>query len=176
MVVLPPTNLGYLEIGLGKESQFAAQIQVVFLLICIERTEAKSQERHLNWHGSELGGNHILSLSYIHDQILVQRRRPGRKEYSSSPQVYKEANYLGTHQRKGRSLLEVSQLLELQKDVREPIRIFLNYDTVGNSHYRDCRSVGDVVKMNVPNHSPQEKNMAVMGPPKERSRADSPIS
>lgn len=119
----------------------------MFLLICIEGTEAKSQERHLHWHGSELGGNHILSHSCIHDQILDQRRRPGRKEYSVSPQVYKEANYLETHQRKGRTLLGVSQLLELQKDVREPIRIFLNYDAVGHSHDRDCRSVGDVVKV-----------------------------
>lgn len=28
-------------------------------------------------------------------------------------------------------------------------------------------------QMNVPNHSPQEKNMVVMGPPKERSISDS---
>ncbi|KAE9457065.1 hypothetical protein C3L33_11022, partial [Rhododendron williamsianum] len=33
-----------------------------------------------------------------------------------------------------------------QINEKQPIRIYLNYDAVGHSHDRDCRSVGDIVK------------------------------
>lgn len=116
------------------------------LLFWIDGSDAKSQEHHLHLQGLEFGEKGALSHSCIHDQILDQKRRPGHKEYSITPQVYKEDNFLGTHQGKGRTLLGVSQLLE-QRDPREPIRIYLNYDAVGHSHDRDCHSVGDVVKV-----------------------------
>lgn len=83
-----------------------------------------------------------LTHSCIHDEILHQRRRPGRKEYSVTPQVYEES-YL-SQIRKGRSLLEASSS---QSDAKQPIRIYLNYDAVGHSHDRDCQNVGDIVKV-----------------------------
>ncbi|KAK6115379.1 hypothetical protein DH2020_007648 [Rehmannia glutinosa] len=49
-------------------------------------------------------------------------------------------------QRRGRALLGVPELSRKQNDSKQPIRIFLNYDAVGHSSDRDCRSVGDIVK------------------------------
>lgn len=70
------------------------------------------------------------SHSCIHDKISVQRR------YSISPQVYED-------NRKGRALLALSD----DADTRQPIRIYLNYDAVGLSPDRDCRTSGQIVKV-----------------------------
>ncbi|KAK4599659.1 hypothetical protein RGQ29_009626 [Quercus rubra] len=71
----------------------------------------------------------IASHACIHDQIIEQRRRPGLKVYSVTPQVYKESDTSKPLHQKG---------------------IYLNYDAVGHSPDRDCRRVGDVVKLGEP--------------------------
>ena len=48
---------------------------------------------------------------------------------------------------KERVLLSVSKFSEVQEDVKEPIRIYLNHDVVGHSLDKDCRNVGDIVKL-----------------------------
>ena len=92
------------------------------------------------------GRDYYLSHSCIHDEILHQRRRPGRNEYSVTPQVYQESNLLSSPKR-GRALLSISSPHLPEKDVKQPIRIYLNYDAVGHSPDRDCRSIGDIVKV-----------------------------
>lgn len=91
----------------------------------------------------------ILSHSCIHDQIIEQRKRPGRKVYSVSAQVYLEPDISKTLKRRGRALLGVSELPKGQTDAKKPIRIYLNYDAVGHSSDRDCRNVGDIVKASI---------------------------
>ena len=87
------------------------------------------------------GRDYYLSHSCIRDEILHQRRRLGRKE------VYHESNLLSSHHRRGRALLSISSPPLPEKDVKQPIRIYLNYDAVGHSPDRDCRSIGDTVKV-----------------------------
>ncbi|CAA6663041.1 unnamed protein product [Spirodela intermedia] len=72
----------------------------------------------------------VFLHSCIHDEILQKRRNPGRKEYSVSPQVYSRSDLLK----------------DFEKNSRQPIRIFLNYDSLGHSQDRDCRDAGDIVK------------------------------
>ncbi|GMP45085.1 hypothetical protein CsSME_00013738 [Camellia sinensis var. sinensis] len=119
--------------------------EIVLILLWLEATCAKSQEHQL-WQGTEKGDENIISHSCIHDEILEQRRRPGRKVYSVTPQVYEGSGISKTLHRKGRALLGISKSLEQQNDVKQPIRIYLNYDAVGHSTDRDCRNVGDIVK------------------------------
>ncbi|PKA49613.1 leishmanolysin [Apostasia shenzhenica] len=110
----------------------------------------KSEEEMLP-QGPEAGsGGFYLSHSCIHDEILHQRRRPWRKEYSVSPQVYEVSDSSRSPNRKVRALLAASSMASPPKDPMQPIRIFLNYDAVGLSTDRDCRSVGDVVKLGEP--------------------------
>lgn len=91
-----------------------------------------------------LRNSHIFSShSCIHDEIIHQRRRPGRKEYSVSPQNYKQHDSSRFSYAKGRTLLGVPPKVNTMKS----IRIYLNYDAVGHSQDRDCRSVGDIVKV-----------------------------
>ena len=86
------------------------------------------------------------SHSCIHDHILEQRRRFGRKEYSVTPQTYgDESGFIGNH-RKGRELLAVDNN-NSQLNKKQPIRIFLNYDAVVHSLDRDCQNIGDIVKV-----------------------------
>lgn len=98
------------------------------------------------WQATEKGDENIISHSCIHDEILEQRRRPGRKVYSVTPQVYEGSAISKPLHRKGRALLGISKHSEQQINEKQPIRIYLNYDAVGHSHDRDCRSVGDIVK------------------------------
>jgi leishmanolysin len=37
----------------------------------------------------------------------------------------------------------------MQKNVKKPIRIYLNYDAVGHSLDRDCKNIGDIVKVSL---------------------------
>lgn len=100
------------------------------------------------WQDTEAWENVVhLTHSCIHDEILHRRRRPGRKEYSVTPQVYHESSLSRSYHHGGRALLELSSVSPLQKDTKQPIRIYLNYDAVGHSSDRDCRNVGDLVKV-----------------------------
>lgn len=109
-------------------------------------TSAKTLQHKEQWRGPEKGTESIVSHSCIHDQILEQRRQPGRKVYTVTPQVYKENGVSKPIHRKGRALLSRESLDQL-KDAKQPIRIYLNYDAVGHSPDRDCRNVGDTVKV-----------------------------
>ncbi|KAF6149671.1 hypothetical protein GIB67_017404 [Kingdonia uniflora] len=120
--------------------------QILLILVWIKPANAESLEGQLNWKSSQVGKEEVLSHSCIHDHILEQRRRPGRKEYSITPQSYAESGSSKPLHRKGRALLQIPQFFEKKNDVKQPIRIYLNYDAVGHSLDRDCQSVGDVVK------------------------------
>lgn len=128
---------------------FAAVVvfEIVLLLICFELTNAKSQENHVQQQSKGKENVNVASHSCIHDQILEQRKRPGRKVYSVTPQVYVEPGFPKPLHRIGRALLGVSITSESRK---EPIRIYLNYDAVGHSLDRDCQHVGDIVKLGEP--------------------------
>ncbi|XP_047157169.1 uncharacterized protein LOC124828014 [Vigna umbellata] len=125
---------------------------VVFVIILIL---AWVEARNANLHEHQLQGDwernteNIATHSCIHDQILEQRKRPGRKVYLVTPQVY-EPSRLKHLQHKGRALLDVSTSSGSQEDAKKPIRIYLNYDAVGHSPDRDCRAVGDIVKLGEP--------------------------
>lgn len=112
------------------------------LLLALDVAYAKSEDRQL-----ERGAESIVSHSCIHDQILEQKRRPGLKVYSVTPQVYDISGAAKPLHRKGRALLGVSELSDQQKSAKQPIRIYLNYDAVGHSPDRDCQKVGDIVKV-----------------------------
>ncbi|CAK8568971.1 unnamed protein product [Lathyrus sativus] len=124
-------------------------VEIILILALVDAHTAKPHEDQLQWGGLEKNTKNIASHSCIHDQILEQRKRPGRKVYSVTPQVY-EPSILKPLQHKGRAILAVSTSLGPQKDAKEPIRIYLNYDAVGHSPDRDCRKVGAVVKLGEP--------------------------
>lgn len=128
--------------------KFCFMLQIILILALVEAHTAKPHEDQLQWGGLERNTKNIASHSCIHDQILEQRKRPGRKVYSVTPQVY-EPGSLKPLQHKGRAILAVSTSLGPQKDAKEPIRIYLNYEAVGHSPDRDCRKVGAVVKVSV---------------------------
>ncbi|CAK8569593.1 unnamed protein product [Lathyrus sativus] len=124
--------------------------EIVLILAWLEINDAKTQERQFQWGGVEERVEKIASHSCIHDQILEQRKRPGHKVYSVTPQVY-EPGQLKSLQHRGRALLGVlSTSSKPQKDEKQPIRIYLNYDAVGHSPDRDCQKVGDIVKLGEP--------------------------
>jgi leishmanolysin len=68
--------------------------------------------------------------------------------YSVTPQVY-EPGRSKPLQHNGRALLGISTSSKPQKDEKQPIRIYLNYDAVGHSPDRDCKKDGDIVKVGV---------------------------
>ncbi|KAF7851583.1 hypothetical protein BT93_L3580 [Corymbia citriodora subsp. variegata] len=127
-----------------------AVVEIVLFLLCSEAVNASIAEKPHQWHDPGKGSEKIISHSCIHDQILEQRRRPGHKVYSVTPQVYQESSVLKPLHRKGRALLGLSTSPYHQKDAKQPIRIYLNYDAVGHSPDRDCRNVGDIVKLGEP--------------------------
>ena len=126
-------------------------VQFVLLLVCFGGTGAKSQDSELLFSQNPKVGEKDVQLTHscIHDEILHQRRRPGRKEYSVTPQIYYQSSLSRSRRSGGRALLEVSSAPLLQKDAKQPIRILLNYDAVGHSLDRDCQNVGELVKVNV---------------------------
>lgn len=94
------------------------------------------------------GSENIQSHSCIHDQIIEQRKkRPGNKVFSVTPQQYHGSDISSHLHYKGRELLATSKSSSFFKDLKLPIRIYLNYDAVGHSHDRDCRNIGDIVKV-----------------------------
>lgn len=124
--------------------------QIILILVLLGATTGKSLGHQLQWQGPvREGGSNIVAHSCIHDQIIEQRTRTGHKVYSVTPQLYKESDISKPLNHKGRELLGVSNFLEQLKDAKQPIRIYLNYDAVGHSPERDCRRVGDIVKVSV---------------------------
>lgn len=114
-----------------------------------EAIYATVQEHPLQRQGLEKGDDYVVSHSCIHDQIIEQRKRPGRQVYSVTPQVYEVSGVSMPSHHRGRALLGISEPSTLSKDVKKPIRIYLNYDAVGHSSDRDCQNVGDIVKASV---------------------------
>ncbi|XP_057516863.1 uncharacterized protein LOC130798035 [Amaranthus tricolor] len=124
--------------------------QIVFLLALFLFANAHAVDYRPLQQGEERESTIINSHSCIHDQIIAQRRRPGRQVYSVTPQLYEESGATESLHRKGRALLGLSESVQQPEDGRLPIRIFLNYDAVGHSPDRDCRNVGDIVKLGEP--------------------------
>ncbi|XP_027329186.1 uncharacterized protein LOC113845803 isoform X2 [Abrus precatorius] len=123
--------------------------EIVLILAWLGANNAKPQEHHFQGGGLERRIANTESHSCIHDQILEKRKRPGRKVYSVTPQVY-EPGLMKPLQHKGRVLLGVSTSSEPQENEKKPIRIYLNYDAVGHSTDRDCQKIGDIVKLGEP--------------------------
>ncbi|ONM08891.1 metalloendopeptidase [Zea mays] len=126
-------------------------VEIVLVLVCTRGAGADSGESKGSFlQDSEAGEKDVyLSHSCIHDEILHQRRRAGRKEYSVMPQVYHESREDAERVR-GRHLLGMSSWRAPHENARKPIRIYLNYDAVGHSPDRDCKNVGDIVKLGEP--------------------------
>ncbi|KAL5558099.1 hypothetical protein UlMin_034310 [Ulmus minor] len=156
----------------GTKFRFAPAIilQIVLILVLLEASNAKTSEQNLQWQGPEKGTENIVSHSCIHDQIIEKRRQPGRKVYTVTPQVYRESGISKPIHRMGRALLSIFHSKEKQKDAKQPIRIYLNYDAVGHSPDRDCRNIGDIVKLGEPPLS------SLPGSPSCNPRGDPPIS
>ncbi|KAI4998145.1 hypothetical protein ZWY2020_053487 [Hordeum vulgare] len=66
------------------------RLEIVLILVCSGGATANSDDgKSLSLEGADAGDKDVyLSHSCIHDEILHQRRRAGRKEYSVMPQVY----------------------------------------------------------------------------------------
>lgn len=120
--------------------------QVILVLLILEAAVATTEESRSQRRVIDQDKENALSHSCIHDQIIEQRKRPGRKVYSVSAQIYVQPDVSKSVKRRGRALLGVSELPKWHTDVKLPIRIYLNYDAVGHSSDRDCRNVGDIVK------------------------------
>ncbi|KAK7321737.1 hypothetical protein VNO77_32636 [Canavalia gladiata] len=140
--------------------------KIVLILAWLEASNAKPQDHKFQWGGLEGRIQNIASHSCIHDQILEQRKRPGHKVYSVTPQVY-EPGLSKPLQHKGRALLGLSTLP--RENDKQPIRIYLNYDAVGHSPDRDCQQVGDIVKLGEPPMS------SIPGLPSCNPLADPPV-
>ncbi|GAB2222570.1 hypothetical protein Droror1_Dr00016689 [Drosera rotundifolia] len=144
-------------------------VQIVFVLALPRIVDAKGADHSPKWQGEESKSEGVKSHSCIHDQIIEQRRRPGRQVHSVTPQVYQESSVSRSLHRRGRSLFSISESVEYPKDVKQPIRIYLNYDAVGHSPERDCRNVGDIVKLGEP------PVLSLSGTPSCNSHAEPPV-
>ncbi|CAN1273564.1 Leishmanolysin-like peptidase [Linum perenne] len=140
--------------------------EIVLVIFCIQASGNPQYNLHLQ--SKDKGTEKVISHSCIHDEIIEQRKRPGRTVYSVTPQVYSHSNISKTLNRKGRALLGLQELA-VEPDAKQPIRIFLNYDAVGHSPNRDCRKVGDIVKLGEPHVA------SVIGAPSCNPHADPPI-
>ncbi|TVU45241.1 hypothetical protein EJB05_04719, partial [Eragrostis curvula] len=78
--------------GVGGGALGLVDFMIVLILVCTQGAGADSGEsKALFPQDAEAGEKDAyLSHSCIHDEILHQRRRAGRKEYSVMPQVYHE--------------------------------------------------------------------------------------
>ncbi|XP_022951479.1 leishmanolysin-like [Cucurbita moschata] len=150
----------------GAKIRFVVVLFEILLLLSLDVVYAKFEDRRL-----ERGAESIVSHSCIHDQILEQKRRPGMKVYSVTPQVYDVAGTAKPLHRTGRALLGLSELSDQQKNAKQPIRIYLNYDAVGHSPDRDCQKVGDIVKLGEP-----PVTASFLGSPSCNPHSNPPIS
>ncbi|XP_047324827.1 leishmanolysin-like [Impatiens glandulifera] len=133
--------------------RLAAFVSQILLILLLEVFCSEGKEYNNPWVDSEKGrDNNIISHSCIHDKILEQRRRPGSKIYSVTSQVYEPPAVPDSLHVKGRALLGMSNVVQ-DKQVKQPIRIYLNYDAVGHSTDRDCINVGSIVKLGEPANS-----------------------
>ncbi|GLJ40295.1 hypothetical protein SUGI_0828070 [Cryptomeria japonica] len=147
---------------------FLAMCKILLLLLWKGIVGCKAESIGLYKQKVERGVKTLKSHSCIHDDILEQRRRFGQREYSVTPQVYDDESGFARNHRKRRGLLSIDKRNSpLEK--KQPIRIFLNYDAVGHSLDRDCRNVGDIVKLGEPPLS------SVSGVPVCNSRAEPPV-
>ncbi|CAL1410988.1 unnamed protein product [Linum trigynum] len=155
--------------GFRTKLRFTVVVFEIILFICsIQASE--SSLHNLKSQNTDKGSENVGSHSCIHDQIIEQRNRPGRNVFSVTPQVYSHSGVSKALNRKGRALLGISELLaEKAQDAKQPIRIYLNYDAVGHSPDRDCRKVGDIVKLGEP------PVISVAGTPSCNPHADPPI-
>ncbi|XP_057765987.1 uncharacterized protein LOC130986563 [Salvia miltiorrhiza] len=144
-------------------------VKILLVLLLLEAAFATTQGFQSQRRVLDKDKENILSHSCIHDQIIEQRKRPGRKVYSVSAQVYVEPDISKSLKRKGRGLLGVSEFPVWHTDAKQPIRIYLNYDAVGHSSDRDCRNVGDIVKLGEP------AGASYSGAPSCNPQADPPI-
>ncbi|KAM0066802.1 putative leishmanolysin [Helianthus debilis subsp. tardiflorus] len=125
-------------------------LQILLILVLFDTIQANYDQNQLQRKRPETGSENIASHSCIHDEIIEQRRkRSGNNIYSITPQVYHATDSEPLH-RKGRALLEIPKVSSFPKNAKQPIRIYLNYDAVGHSPTRDCRNVGDIVKLGEP--------------------------
>ncbi|KAL9996310.1 putative leishmanolysin [Helianthus debilis subsp. tardiflorus] len=144
-------------------------VQILLVLLFFDVIQAKHHHNELQQREPVKGGEDIASHSCIHDEIIEQRRkRSGNKVYSVTPQVYQAADTEPLH-RTGRALLEIPKVSGFSKNSKQPIRIYLNYDAVGHSPARDCRNIGDIVKLGEP---PAASHL---GTPSCNPRNDPPI-
>ncbi|KAH6829201.1 metalloendopeptidase / zinc ion binding protein [Perilla frutescens var. hirtella] len=144
-------------------------VKVLLVLVLLEAAFATTEGLQSQRRVLDQDKENILSHSCIHDQIIEQRKRPGRKVYSVSAQVYVEPDVPKSLKSRGRALLGVSELLKRRSEAKQPIRIYLNYDAVGHSSDRDCRNVGDIVKLGEP------AGASYSGAPSCNPQADPPI-
>ncbi|OAE20884.1 hypothetical protein AXG93_3256s1310 [Marchantia polymorpha subsp. ruderalis] len=173
----PQTAIGGLTRMLGSERFFFEgllsnrhfTLQIVLLLLWIGTVNCRADQTRVENHNRNTGRHTTQTHSCIHDEILEQRRRLGIKEFTVTPQVYASLDEENEEYRRGRGLLSVSSWTDVDVDRRQSIRIFLNYDAVGHSPDRDCRTVGDIVKLGEPAPS------AVSGSPACNPRADPPV-
>lgn len=129
---------------------FSYLFQILLILVFFGFIQAKHDHKELQWREVEKGSENSASHSCIHDEIIEQRRkRPRNKVYSVTPQAYHSTDTSEPLHRKGRALLEIPKVSSFSKNAKQPIRIYLNYDAVGHSPARDCRNVGDIVKVSL---------------------------
>lgn len=148
---------------------FVLLFEIFLVLVSLEFVNAHLVEYRLPPQVRRREGEVIDSHSCIHDQIIEQRRRPGRRVYSVTPQVYEESSIAQLFHSKRRALLGIAESVEEAKDGKQPIRIYLNYDAVGHSPDRDCRNVGGIVKLGEPPVTP------VPGTPACNPHLDRPV-
>ncbi|KAL3639226.1 hypothetical protein CASFOL_017133 [Castilleja foliolosa] len=141
-------------------------VKVLLISLILEATLATTQELRPQRPEPKPNNKNTVTHSCIHDQIIEQRKRPGREVYSVSAQLYVEPD---VPQRRGRALLGLSESTKKQNDAKKPIRIYLNYDAVGHSSERDCRNVGEIVKLGEPNSA------SFSGAPSCNPRGDPPV-
>lgn len=121
--------------------------QVVVLLLCMGMMSSKVEPTFVEYQDRQSQGPEILTHSCIHDEILEQRQRSGSREYTVTPQAYGNEEEALVESWQGRELLTIPSRIGSTVEKRQAIRIFLNYDAVGHSPDRDCRSVGNIVKV-----------------------------
>ncbi|CAM6102918.1 unnamed protein product [Calypogeia fissa] len=147
----------------------ATVLKIVVLLLSIGLVSSKVEQIRADYQDRDPLEPDGLTHSCIHDEILEQQLRFGNRGYTVTPQVYESDDGKAKESWQGRELLAIPHRGDSTANRRQPIRIFLNYDAVGHSADRDCRSVGNVVKLGEP--SPTEHP----GFPACNPRADPPI-
>ncbi|KAJ7558534.1 hypothetical protein O6H91_04G044600 [Diphasiastrum complanatum] len=159
------------SVGMSQQSWILllAFFKILFLLLLSGAVTCKADQEaiHQHKHLSEVTES-PHSHSCIHGEILEQRRRFGLKEYTVTPQLYFARANIFENSKQRRGLL-AERKVDKDLDKREAIRIFLNYDAVGHSPERDCRAVGDIVKLGEPTSN------GVFGVPACNPRSEPPV-